>query len=69
MLALSIRAAADTLTIMCNLLPFIWENVHNIFPFISMESEFQRAVGYTLIEAFKSKAFEVPISAYQTFVI
>lgn len=57
MLALSIRMAADTLTIVCNLLPFIWDNVHVIFPFISMDSEFQRAVGYTLIEAFKSKAF------------
>lgn len=49
MLALSIRMAVDTLTIMCNLLPFIWHNVAVIFPFISTDSEFQRAVGYTLI--------------------
>lgn len=61
--------AVDTLSIMCNLLPFIWDNVSVVFPFVSMSSEFQRAVGYTLIEAFKTKAFEVPISAYQTFVI
>lgn len=38
MLALSIKAAVDILTITCNLLPFIWENVNVIFPFISMES-------------------------------
>lgn len=69
MLALSIRMAVDVLSIACNLLPFIWDNVQTIFPFISAESEFQRAVAYTLIEAFKSKAFEVPISAYKTFVI
>ena len=69
MLALSIRMAVDCLAIMCNLLPFIWENVNIVFPFMSMDSEFQRAVGYVLVEAFISKAFWVPISVYQTFVI
>lgn len=49
MIALSIRMAVDVLTIACNLLPFFWDNVQVIFPFISIESEFQRAVGYTLI--------------------
>lgn len=38
MLALSIRMAVDVLTICCNLLPFFWDNVQNIFPFISRES-------------------------------
>ena len=69
MLALSIKMAVDCLAIMCNLLPFIWNNVNIFFPFISMDSEFQRAVGYVLIEAFMSKAFSVPVSVYQTFVI
>lgn len=69
MLALSIRMAVDCLAIMCNILPFIWNNVDILLPFISMESEFQRAVGYVLIEAFLSKAFEVPIAVYKTFII
>ena len=49
MLALSIRMGVDCLTIMCNLLPFIWDNVNVIFPFVDMNSEFQRAVGFVLI--------------------
>lgn len=69
MLALSIRTAVDCLAILCNLLPFIWHNLDAIFPFISMDSEFQRAVGYVLVEAFMAKAFGVPFSVYQTFVI
>ena len=61
MLALSIRTAVCCLSIACNVLPFIWNHVDRILPFVDMEDEFQRAVGFVLIEGFKYKAFEVVI--------
>lgn len=38
MLALSIRMAVDCLSIMCDVLPFIWNNIDVFFPFIDMGS-------------------------------
>lgn len=69
MLSLSIRMSLDCICIMCNILPFIWDNVAVIFPFVNMEDQFQRAMGYILVEAFLIKAFYVPLIAYETFVI
>lgn len=64
MLYLSIKTAVDCMCIMSNIWPFIWENVHEIFPFVDMNSEIQRAIGYILIECFIRQAFHVPFSAY-----
>lgn len=64
MLYLSIKTAVDCISIMCNIWAFIWEHVDEIFPFVDMGSEIQRAIGYILIECFIRQAFHVPFSAY-----
>ena len=64
MLYLSIKTSVDCICIMCNVWAFIWDNVDDMFPFVDMKSEFQRAVGYILIECFIRQAFYVPFSAY-----
>ena len=60
MLKLSVTMAIDCLCIMTNVLPFIWNNVNVLFPFIDMNSEVERAIGFLLIEAFRRKAVAVP---------
>jgi hypothetical protein len=54
---------------MANVRVFVWEHLDSIFPFISKESEFQRALGYSLILMFIEKAFKVPLEAYEMEII
>lgn len=46
---------------MANVRAFVWEHLDSIFPFINKESEFQRALAYSLILMFIAKAFKVPL--------
>ena len=54
---------------MTNVRPFIWDNMDSIFPFIDMQNETQKAIGYVLIYMFISKAFMVPLEAYEMEII
>ena len=69
MLSLSIKTGVDCMCIMCNIWPFIWDNIDQIIPFVDMKSETQRAICYVLIECFIRQAFNVPFSAYETFIM
>lgn len=69
MLSLSIKKAVDILCIIANVLPFVWDNLDVIFPIIDTQSEFQKAVAFIVIEAYKIKAFDVPFNVYEMYVI
>jgi len=64
MLCLSIKTCLDCLLIMANVRAFVWNNLNSIFAFIDTQSEFQRALGYSLVMMFIAKAFMVPLEAY-----
>lgn len=49
---------------MANVRAFVWNNLNSIFAFIDTQSEFQRALGYSLVMMFIAKAFMVPLEAY-----
>lgn len=54
---------------MANVRVFVWQYLDAIFPFINKDSEFQRALGYSLILMFIEKAFMVPLEAYEMEII
>lgn len=64
MLCLSIKTCLDCLLIMADVRAFVWHNLSAIFPFLDTHSEFQRALGYSLVMMFIAKAFMVPLEAY-----
>lgn len=68
MYVLSLKVALDTVFLLGNILPLIWETIGNLW-FIDSDSEFQRGFCYVLVEGLKMKTFEVPIDFYRTFVI
>lgn len=57
MFVLGLKVALDTIFILGNIMPMIWDNVANIFPFIDPESEFQRGLAFLIIEYLKTKFF------------
>lgn len=68
MYVLSLKAALDTIFLLGNIFPRIWEFVGTLW-FIDQDSEFQRGLCYVIVEGLKMKTFDVPIDFYKTFVI